>query len=194
MKIVTGSLVLLSVLLFTITGCTTAEIGLGTIDVVATSTLVDQGENASETEIEISTISANISEIKVYSAGVILGEDNEQGEWINLYLTSKPLNLLQNSKQEQFLAFADVPATSYDEIVIVIDRLDVTLSNDAKVTITPNEPFVFDASIVVYNGKTTTIVFKFNIDKSVTYTDENKTIIKPLTSITLNVRYEEIDS
>lgn len=191
MKVVTASLVLISVLLFTITGCTTAETGFGTINVVATNTLIDQDANASETEIEISTLSANISEIRVYSAGVVLGEENEQGEWVSLYLTSKPLNLLQNSSQEQFLAFADVAATSYDEIVIVIDKLNVTLSNGAGITITPNEPFVFDASFVVYNGKSTTIIFKFNIDKSVTYTDENKTTIKPLTSITLNVRYEE---
>ncbi|MCJ7764213.1 MAG: DUF4382 domain-containing protein [Dehalococcoidales bacterium] len=194
MRIIAGSLiVLLAALALTIIGCTPAETGPGTIDVVVTSTIVEEGVSGSETEIEISSIEATVSEIKVYRGGVIQGEGGEQGEWVNLYVASIPINLLQNSSQEQFLAFASVAATSYDQIVMVIDRLNVTLSNGSEITITPNEPFDFTASFVVYAEKTTTIIFKFNIDKSVTFTDDNKTTIKPLAGITLNVRYEEMD-
>ena len=194
MRIITGSLiVLLAALVLTITGCTPAETGPGTIDVLVTSDIVEEGVSDSEAEIEISSISATISEIKVYRGGVVQEEEGEQGEWVNLYVASRPLNLIQDSSQEQFLAFADVAATSYDQIVMVIDRLNVTLSNGSKITVTPDEPFDFTASFVVYAEKTTTIIFKFNIDRSVTFTDEDKVTIKPLAGITLNVRYEEME-
>jgi len=194
MRIIAGSLiVLLAALALTITGCTPVETGPGTIDVVVTSTIVEEGVSGSEAEIEMSSIEATVSEIKVYRGGVVQEAESEQGEWVNLYVANMPVNLLQNSSQEQFLAFTSVAATSYDQIVMVIDRLNVTLSNGSKITITPNEPFDFTASFVVYAEKTTTIIFKFNIDKSVTFTDENKTTIKPLAGITLNVRYEEMD-
>jgi hypothetical protein len=194
MRIIAGSLiVLLAALALTITGCTPAETGPGTIDVVVTSEIVEEGVSDSEAEIEISSISATISEIKVYRGGVVQEEGSGQGEWVNLYVASRPLNLIQNSSQEQFLAFADVAATSYDQIVMVIDRLNVTLSNGSKITVTPDEPFDFTASFVVYAGKTTTVIFKFSIDKSVTFTDEDKVTIKPLAGITLNVRYEEME-
>jgi len=196
MRIITGSLfVLLIVLVLSITGCTPIETGPGTINVLVTSTIV--GGNApvssSEAEIEISSIKATVSEIKVYRGGAIQETGNEQGQWVNLYVASKSIALLKNSGQEQFLAFMNVAATSYDEIVMVIDRLDVTLSNGVKVIVTPDEPFAFDASFVVYAGKTTDVIFIFNIDKSVTFTNENQVTIKPLAGITLNVRYEKID-
>jgi len=194
MRIIAGSLiVLLAALALTITGCTPAETGPGTINVVVTSTIVEEGVSGSEAEIEMSSIEATVSEIKVYRGGVVQEAESEQGEWVNLYVASRPINLLQNSGQEQFLAFANVAATSYDQIVVVIDRLNVILSNGSKITITPDEPFDFTASFVVYAEKTTTVIFKFNIDKSVTFTDENKATIKPLAGITLNIRYEEMD-
>jgi hypothetical protein len=194
MRIIAGSLiVLLAALMLTITGCTPAETGPGTIDVLVTSDIVEEGVADSEAGIEISSISAIVSEIKVYRGGVVQEEGSGQGEWVNLYVASRPLNLIQNSGQEQFLAFADVAATSYDQIVMAIDRLNVTLSNGRKITITPDEPFDFTASFVVYAEKTTTVIFKFNIDKSVTFTDEDKVTIKPLAGITLNVRYEDIE-
>jgi hypothetical protein len=194
MRIIAGSLiVLLAALALTITGCTPAETGPGTIDVVVTSEIVEEGVSDSEAEIEISSISATISEIKVYRGGVVQEEGSGQGEWVNLYVASRPLNLIQNSGQEQFLAFVDVAATSYDQIVMAIDRLNVILSNGSKITITPDEPFDFTASFVVFSGETTTIIFKFSIDKSVTFTDEDKVTIKPLAGITLNVRYEEME-
>lgn len=193
MRMVISSLALLTSLLLTITSCTPAESGSGTINVVVTSDIIGQGEAVPGEEIEISSIGATISEIKVYSGGLVLGEEDEQGKWVDLYLANKPINLLQNSSQEQFLAFADVAAASYDELVMVIDRLNVMLSDGSKITITPNDVFDFVASFVVYPGKTTTVIFRFNIDKSVTYTDENQTIIKPLAGIILNVRYEEIE-
>ncbi len=194
MRIIAGSLVILLFgLVLTIMGCTPAETGPGTIDVLVTSDIVEGSASSSEAEIEISSMIATVSEIKIYRGGVVQEEGSEQGEWVNLYVAKQPLNLLQDSGQEQFLAFADVAATSYDQIVMVIDRLDVTLSNGAKITITPNEPFDFVASFVVFSAKTTTVIFKFNIDTSVTYTDENKATIKPLAGITLNVRYEEVE-
>ncbi|MFH1663024.1 MAG: hypothetical protein ABH934_03815 [Chloroflexota bacterium] len=194
MRIIAGSLaILLFGLLLTITGCTPVETGPGTINVVVTSDIVEEGASDSETEIEISSIEATVSEIKVYKGGVVQEDGGEQGEWVNLYVATEPLHLLQDSSQEQFLAFADVAATSYDRIIMVIDKLDVTLIDGSKMHIIPNGPFDFVASFVVFSAKTTTVIFKFNIDKSVTITDENQTTIKPLSGITLNVRYEEMD-
>jgi hypothetical protein len=193
MRAVIVSLIILAGLLLAATGCTPAEKGPGTINVVVTSTIVEQDVSGSGTDIEISNITATISGVKVSSGGITPGDRNGQGKWVDLYVASKPLNLLQNSGQEHFIAFADVAPTSYDEIVMFIDRLNVTLDNGSKITITPNEPFDFMASFAVFAEKTTTVIFKFNIDKSVTYTDEDKATIKPLASIILNVRYEEIE-
>lgn len=194
MRVIAGSLiVLLAALVLTITGCTPVETGPGTINVLVISEIVEEGVSDSETEIEISDIEAKVSEIKILQGGVVQEDGGGQGEWVNLYVASRPLDLLQDSSREQFLAFADVAATSYDELVMVIDRLNVTLSNGFKITIIPNEPFDFTASFVVYTEKTTNVIFKFNIDKSVTFTDEDKATIKPLAGITLNVRYEEME-
>jgi len=196
MRAITGSMVVLFTgLLLVTTGCTPAETELGTINVVVTSTVVEENKSNSDSEagIEISNIRATVSEIKVYRGGVVKEEEGEQGKWIDLYVASEPLSLLRDSSQEQFLAFANVIATSYDELVMFIDELCVTLSNGSKITITPDEPFDFVASFVVYAGKTTTVVFKFNIDTSVTLTDEGKATIKPLAGITLNVRYEGME-
>lgn len=194
MRIITSSLVILLFgLALTITGCAPAGTGFGTIDVLVTSDIVEGSAFDSEDALEISSMIATVSEIKVYRGGEVLGEENEQDEWINLYVAKQPLDLLQNSGREQFLAFADVAATSYDQIIMAIDRLDVILSNGARITVTPNEPFDFVASFVVFDEKTTTVIFKFNIDTSVTYTGENEVVIKPLAGITLNVRYEDMD-
>lgn len=194
MRVIAGSLiVLLAVLILAVTGCTPAGTGSGTIDIVVTSDIVEEGISDSEAAIEISGIKTTVSEIKVYQGGVVQETDSEQSEWVNLYVTSRPLDLLQNFGQEQFLAFADVAATSYDKIIMAIDKLNVTLSNGSKITISPDEPFDFDASFVVYAGKTTTVIFKFNIDKSVTFSDEGNATIKPLAGINLSVRYEETE-
>jgi len=194
MRIIVGSLVILLFgLVLTIAGCTPVETGPGTIDVVVISEKIEENTSGNQAEIEISSIEMTVSEIKVYRGGVVQEDGGGQGEWINLHVASRSLNLLQDSGQEQFLAFADVLATSYDQIVMVIEKLDVILSNGSKITITPNEPFDFNASFVVYAEKTTNVIFKFDVDTSVTYTDENEATIKPLAGITLNVRYEYIE-
>jgi hypothetical protein len=194
MRIIAGSLaILLFGLVLTITGCTPVETGPGTIDVVVISEKIEENTSGNQAEIEISSIEMTVSGIKVYRGGVVQEDESGQDEWVNLYVASSPLDLLQNSGQEQFLAFADVASTSYDQIVMVIEKLDVILSSGLRITVTPNEPFDFTASFVVYAEKTTTIIFKFEIDTAVTYTDENEAIIKPLAGITLNVRYEYIE-
>jgi hypothetical protein len=192
MRAIVGSLILLmAALMLTVTGCVPAETGPGTIDVVATSNLVKEGAPDAEAEIEITNIRAVVSEIKVYRGGVIQEVESQQGEWVELYVASRPLDLLQNSSQEQFLAFADVAASSYDEIIMVVERINVGLSNGFNLSITPDEPFNFEASFVVFSAKTTTIIFKFNIDKSVTINNDDQVIIQPLAGITLNVRQED---
>ncbi len=194
MRKITGSLfVLLVALILAVMSCTQAEVEIGTVEVLLITNIVENGVSDSQVEIEISSIRATFSEVKVYRGGVSQEEDSEQDKWVNLYVASSSLNLLKDLSQEQFLAFANIAATSYDELVMVIERLDITLSNGSKIVITPDEPFNFTASFVVFAGKTTTIVFKFNIDKSVTITEDGKTTIKPLTGITLNVRYEELE-
>ncbi|UCG54852.1 MAG: DUF4382 domain-containing protein [Dehalococcoidia bacterium] len=184
-------LVLVTLLLPTI-NCTPAEIKPGTIEVMAITNIV-QGDTSRSEEIEISGIEAKVTEIKVFRGGIVLEDGTEQGEWINLYVTDNPLDLLQNPGQEQFLAFANVAATSYDQINMVIEELDVTLSSGTNMHVTPNDPFNFVASFVVFSERTTTLIFKIDIDKSVIFTDENRTTIKPLAGITISVKYEDTD-
>ena len=188
-----GLIILLIGLAMTGVDCTVTEAETGTIEVWITNSVVEKEVSDDAAQFEIASIQATVSEIKVYTAVAAAEEEDKSGEWVKLYVARRPLDLLQESDQEQFLAFATVAATSYDQIIMVIDELNVILSNDSKITITFDEPFDLNASFVVYSGKTTTVIFRFNIDKSVTFTDDGQEIIKPLAGITLNVRYEEIE-
>ncbi len=193
MKSITLSVILaLVTLLLPAINCTPAEIKPGTIEVMIITNIVE-GDTSGSEEIEISSIEARVTEIKVFSSDFTPEDESEQGEWINLYVTGSPLDLLQKPGKHQFLAFANVAATSYDKIVMVIEELDVTLNSDTKMHVTPNDPFIFMASFVVYSEKTTTIIFKIDIDKSVIFSDENKATIKPLAGITINVKYEDLE-
>ncbi|MFC1846910.1 hypothetical protein ACFLYS_02480, partial [Chloroflexota bacterium] len=75
------------------------------------------------------------------------------------------------------------------QLSLVLERLDVTLSEDSEVVITP-EPFEFTGDFHVFDGRTTTVVFNFKIDKSVVI-EEDKTNIKPISEITWQIRYEQ---
>ena len=186
MRVIAGGLIILLVGLgMAGAGCTATEAGTGTIEVLVTNTITEQEASDIPTEFEISSIKATVSEIKVYKE-----EGSEQGEWLNLYVAEKPLDLLQSSGQEQFLAFVDLEASSYSQILLVIEKLDVTLNEGSEMVIVPSEPFDFVGEFIVITGKTTTVLFNFEIDKSVVI-EEDKAIIKPLASITLNIRYEE---
>jgi len=186
MRVIAGGLIILLVSLGVAgAGCVSTEAGTGTIEVLVTNTITEQEASEIPTEFEISSIKATVSEIKVYRE-----EGSEQGEWLNLYVAEKPLDLLRSSGQEQFLAFVDVEASSYSQILLVIDKLDVTLNDGSEMVIVPSEPFDFVGPFVVIAGETTAMLFNFEIDKSVVI-EEDKATIKPLASITLNVRYEE---
>jgi hypothetical protein len=180
------------ILSLTAINCSPAELKPGIIEVMTIANIA-KGDTIGSEEIEISSIEARVTEIRVFSGGFTPEDESEQGEWINLYITGSPLDLLQNLGQQHFLAFANVAATSYDKIVMVIEELDVTLNNDAKMHVKPNDPFIFMASFVVYSEKTTTIIFKIDIDKSVIFTAENQATIKPLAGITINVKYEDLE-
>jgi len=74
---------------------------------------------------------------------------------------------------------------------MVIDKLDVTLNDGREMVIIPEEPFEFIGEFMVVADETTTVIFDFDIDKSVVFTEEDKAIMKPIAGITMNVRYEE---
>ncbi|UCE97538.1 MAG: DUF4382 domain-containing protein [Dehalococcoidia bacterium] len=193
MKPITLCLISVMIILsLTVINCSPAELKPGAIEVLTVTNIVE-GDTTGSEEIEISSVEVRVTEIRVFSGGFTPEDESEQGEWINLYVTGSPLDLLQDLGQQHFLAFANVAATSYDEIVMVIEELDVTLNNDTKMHVTPNDPFSFEASFVVYSEQTTTIIFKIDVDKSVIFTGENQAIIKPLTGITINVKYEDLE-
>ena len=182
MKLIKGVLAVLLVVLAVggaACGSPMAEPGIGTIEVMVTSTMVETEEN----ELEIASVETTISEIVIYP------EDEEEEE-INLYVAGEPFFLLKTSEDERFLAFADVMANSFDRVVMKVERLDVTLTDGTEMTVLPSNPFEFDATVVIFTGQTTTVVFKFGIDKTVTVTEDGKTTIKPIAGITINARYE----
>jgi len=154
----------------------------GTIEVFITTTTA---ETDTPTEIQISDITAKISAIRIYRE-----KAGEAGEWVDLYVAKKPVDLLQDSSQNQFLAFVDVEASSYSQLSLVLERLDIVLSNGSPLVVTFEEPFEFTKNFIVFGGQTTTVVFNFEIDKSVV-TEEDKTSMKPISEITWKIRYEQ---
>ena len=191
MRAITIGLIVLLVCLGTVlTGCITETeatevVEEGTIEVFVTTT---RAETDTPTELEISSIMAKISEIKIYREKV-----DEEGEWVNLYVAKAPLDLLQDSDDKQFLAFIDAEDSStYTQFSLVLERLEVTLSEGSEIVITPEEPFEFIGNFAVFGGRTTTVVFNFEIDRSVVI-EEDKTSIKPLSEITWKIRYEQSD-
>ena len=121
-------------------------------------------------------------------------EDVEQGEWINLDITgANPFDLLKLAGLERVLALAEVEAGYYSQISMTIDRLDVTINDGSEMVIIPDKPFGFIVTFSVVADKTTTVIFDFDVDKSVVI-EEDKAIIKPIAEITMNIRYEESES
>ena len=173
-------------------GCVSTEAKTGTIEVLVTSTPTEKEVSDTPTEFEISSIIAAISEIKVCKAETEQEGEGEQEEWINLNITvASPFDLLQLVGLERVLALGEVEACSYSQILMVIDNLDVTLNDGSEMVIIPEEPFEFIGEFMVVADETTTVLFDFDIDKSVVFTEEGKAIMKPIAGITMNVRYEE---
>jgi hypothetical protein len=151
-------------------GSQIAESGIGTIDVVVTSTTLE-GEAS---EVEIAGIETIISDIVIYP------ENAEEGDEISLYVDDRPFFLLKTSEQEKFLAFADVGAASFEKMVMTVERLDVTLSNGTELTVLPKSPFEFKATVVVFTDESTTVVFVFNTVTAVNMTEGGAVSIKPI--------------
>ncbi len=181
-------------------GCLTKEIETGNIEVRVTDVQTEEGASSNPTQFEISSIIATVSEVKIYRTVVAQGtqqeqeEDVEQGEWINLNITvASPFDLLKLTGLERVLALAEVEADYYSQISMTIDRLDVTINDGSEMIIIPSKPFEFAGPFVVIADETTTIIFDFDIDKSVVI-EEDKAIINPIAEITMNIRYEETES
>jgi len=184
-------LTLLAGLLLAGAGCVSTEAKTGTIEVLVTSTPTEKEVSDTPTVLEISSIIAAVSEIKVCKAETEQEGEGEQDEWINLNITvASPFDLLQLVGLEQVLALGEVEACSYSQILMVIDKLDVTLSDGSEMVIIPEEPFEFIGEFVVFADETTTVLFDFAIDKSVII-EEDKATINPISGITMKVRYEE---
>ena len=181
--IIIGLIMLLISMGMVLSGCTQVEApGEGTIEVFITTTTV---ATDTPTEIEIASIKTKVSEIKIYRQKV-----DEDGEWVSLYVAGKPLDLLLDSNQNQFLAFVDAEdSSSYNQISLVLESLDITLSDGSDVVITL-EPFEFTRDFVIFGGQTTDVVFTFKIDKSVVI-EEGTINIKPISEIIWKVNYQQ---
>ena len=175
-------------------GCVSTEAKTGTIEVLVTNTPTEKEVSDTPTEFEISSIIATVSEIKICKAETEQEGEGEQEEWINLNITvTSPFDLLQLVDLERVLALGEVEACSYSQILMVIDRLDVTLNDGSEMVIIPEEPFEFIGEFMVIADETTTVLFDFDIDKSVVI-EEDKATINPISGITMKVRYEESES
>ena len=173
-------------------GCVSTEAKTGTIEVLVTCAPTEKEVSDTPTEFEISSIIATVSGIKIYKAETEQEGEGEQEEWINLNITvASPFDLLQLVGLERVLALGEVEACSYSQILMVIDKLDVTLNDGFEMVIIPDEPFEFIGDFMVIADETTTVLFDFDIDKSVVFTEEGEAIMKPISGITLNIRYEE---
>ncbi len=171
-------------------GCVSTEAKTGTIEVLVTCAPTEKEASDTPTVLEISSIIAAISEIKVCKAETEQEGEGEQDEWTSLYVARTPFDLLQISGLERVLALGEVEVCSYSQILMVIDKLDVTLNDGSEMVIIPEEPFEFIGEFVVFADETTTVLFDFDIDKSVII-EEGKAVMQPIAGITMNVRYGE---
>lgn len=182
-------------------GCVPAEeIKTGNIEVRVTDVQTEEEVSDTPTQFEITSIIATVSKVRICQAVVGQGtqqeqeEDVEQGEWINLDITgANPFDLLKLAGLERVLALAEVEAGYYSQISVTIDRLDVTINDGSEMVIIPDKPFEFIALFGVVADETTTVIFDFDVDKSVVI-EEDKAIIKPIAKINMNIRYEESES
>lgn len=179
-------------------GCIPAEeIKTGNIEVRVTDVQTEEEVSDTPTQFEITSIIATVSKVRICQTVVEQGtqqeqeEDVEQGEWINLNITgANPFDLLKLAGLERVLALAEVEAGYYSQINMTIDRLDVTINDGSEMVIIPDKPFEFIVPFGVVADETTTVIFDFDVDKSVVI-EEDKAIIKPIAKINMNIRYEE---
>ncbi len=176
------------------------EIKTGNIEVRVTDVQTEEEVSDTPTQFEITSIIATVSKVRICQTVVGQGtqqeqeEGVEQGEWINLNITgANPFDLLKLAGLERVLALAEVEAGYYNQISMTIDRLDVTINDGSEMVIIPDKPFGFIVTFSVVADKTTTVIFDFDVDKSVVI-EEDKAIIKPIAEITMNIRYEESES
>jgi hypothetical protein len=176
------------------------EIKTGNIEVRVTDVQTEEEVSDTPTQFEITSIIATVSKVRICQTVVGQGtqqeqeEGVEQGEWINLNITgANPFDLLKLAGLERVLALAEVEAGYYSQISMTIDRLDVTINDGSEMVIIPDKPFEFIVTFSVVADKTTTVIFDFDVDKSVVI-EEDKAIIKPIAEITMNIRYEESES
>ena len=176
------------------------EIKTGGVEVRVTDVQTEEEVSDTTTQFEISSIIANVSEIKICQAIVEQGTKQEQevtveqGEWINLNITgANPFDLLKLTGLERVLALSEVETGYYNQINMTIDRLDVTISDGSEMIVIPDKPFEFIALFGVAADETTTVIFDFDIDKSVVI-EEDKAIINPIAKINMNIKYEESES
>jgi len=181
-------------------GCKTIEVKTGNIEVRVTDIQSEEEVADTPTQFEISSIITTVSEVKICKTILEQGtqqeqeEGVEQGEWINLNLTAaSPFDLVKLAGLEKVLALAEVESYYYNQISMTIDRLVVTISDGSERVIIPDKPFEFTGDFVVAADETTTIIFDFDVDKSVVI-EEDKAVINPIAGITMIVRYEETDS
>ena len=182
-------------------GCVPAEeIKTGNIEVRVTDVQTEEEVSDTPTQFEITSIIATVSKVRICQTVVGQGtqqeqeEGVEQGEWINLNITgANPFDLLKLAGLERVLALAEVEAGYYSQISMTIDRLDVTINDGSEMVIIPDKPFEFIVPFGVVADETTTVIFDFDVDKSVVI-EEDKAIIKPIAEITMNIRYEESES
>ena len=176
------------------------EIKTGNIEVRVTDVQTEEEVSDTPTQFEITSIIATVSKVRICQTVVGQGtqqeqeEGVEQGEWINLNITgANPFDLIKLAGLERVLALAEVEAGYYNQISMTIDRLDVTINDGSEMVIIPDKPFGFIVTFSVVADKTTTVIFDFDVDKSVVI-EEDKAIIKPIAEITMNIRYEESES
>ena len=203
MRVITSSLMLIMLLAglgIANAGCKAIEVKTGNIEVRVTDVPDEEEGSDTPTQFEISSIITTVSEVKICKTILEQGtqqeqeEGVEQGEWINLNLTAaSPFDLVKLAGLEKVLALAEVESYYYNQISMTIDRLVVTISDGSERVIIPDKPFEFTGDFVVAADETTTIIFDFDVDKSVVI-EEDKAVINPIAGITMIVRYEETDS
>ena len=196
MKALAGGLIAVAVLgIFGLVGACSLEVEarIGTVEVRVTDAQTEEAADTA-TQLEISSIIANVSEVQVRRAPLAQQTENGQGDWTSLNLTAaNPFDLVRLGGIERVLASAELEEDYYTQINMTIDRLDVTINDGSERVVKFDKPFAFAVPFTVLTGKTTTIVFDFDIDRSVVI-EGDTAVINPIARMTMSIRYEGLET
>jgi hypothetical protein len=151
---------------------------------------------------EVTSIMVTLSEVQVYKASTEQESQSQddEGEWITIdIIGNATFDLLQIKGIEQFLGSAELEATEYTQVRLVVDAIQVKVgSGELTDAALPSRELKIAQPFNVIAGETTALVLDFEADEMLnlsrtieapTLADTEKVTVTPV--VKLIVRQEK---